>query len=183
MVDETQLIQKAKNGDRNALGQLYDTHQPKIYRYIAYRVGDRALAEDLTAEVFVTLVKKLHSYQDRGRPLIAWLYTIAGNIIKMHFRKHKHVELNPFSEEMIDQQATPDQVTDKRLTHAKLLAQLPRLTDEQGQVITMKFMEGFSNREIAKLMGKTEGSIKALQHRALQTLKSFLVEEASYESN
>ena len=183
MVDETQLIQKAKNGDRNALGQLYDIYHSKIFRYIAYRVGDRALAEDLTAEVFVTMVKKLHSFQDRGRPLLTWLYTIAGNIIKMHYRKHKHVELNPFSEEMIDQQATPDQVTDKRLTHANLLAQLPRLTEEQGQVIVLKFMDGFSNREIAQVLDKTEGAIKALQHRALQTLKGFLVEEASYESN
>ncbi|MFK7804010.1 MAG: RNA polymerase sigma factor [Anaerolineae bacterium] len=178
MVDETQLIQKAKNGDRDALGQLYDTHQPSIFRYIAYRIGDRALAEDLTAEVFVTMVKKLPSYQDRGKPLLAWLYTIAGNIIKMHYRKHKHVEFNPFSDEMIDQQATPDQVTDKRLAQAKLLAQLPRLTAEQSEVITLKFLEGFSNGEIAKLLGKTEGSIKALQHRALQTLKGFLVEEA-----
>lgn len=183
MVDETRLIQKAKNGDREALGRLYDTHQPNIFRYIAYRVGERALAEDLTAEVFVTMVKKLHTYEDRGRPLLAWLYTIAGNIVKMHHRKHKHVEFNPFSEEMIDQQASPDQIADKRMTHSKLLSYLPRLTEEQGQVIIMKFMEGFSNREIAKVLGKTEGSIKALQHRALQTLKSFLVEEVSYESS
>ena len=183
MVDETRLIQKAKNGDRNALGQLYDTHQPSIFRYIVYRVGDRALAEDLTAEVFVTMVRKLNSFQDRGRPLLAWLYTIAGNTIKMHYRKHKNVEFNPFSEEMIDQQASPDQITDKRLTHARLMNLLPRLTEEQGKVILLKFMEGFSNSEIAKALGKSEGSIKALQHRALQTLKGFLVEEASYESN
>ena len=183
MVDDNQLIEKAKNGDRSALGQLYDTHQPKIYRYIAYRVNDSALAEDLTAEVFVTMVRKLSSYQDRGRPLIAWLYTIAGNIIKMHYRKHGAVIFNPFPQEMIDQNDTPDQITDSKLTHAKLMAFIPRLTEEQRQVILMKFIDGFSNGEISRVLGKTEGSVKALQHRALQTLRNLMMEEMTYESS
>ncbi|MEM8859629.1 MAG: sigma-70 family RNA polymerase sigma factor, partial [Chloroflexota bacterium] len=181
MVDDKRLIKQAKAGDRKALGDLSDLHQPAIYRYLVYRVRDAALAEDITAEVFVTMVRKLHTFEDRGRPFLAWLYTIAGNAIRMHFRKQK-VEFSPFSEEMIDQNAAPDQIADKRLTHERLLAFIPHLTEEQSQVIFMKFMDGFSNREIAKVLGKTEGSIKALQHRALATLRNLLTQEVNIES-
>ena len=167
MVDESQLIVQAKNGDRDALGRLYDTHQPRIYRYIAYRVNDAALAEDLTAEVFVMMVRKLNTYQDRGRPLLAWLYTIARNIIHSHYRKHGKIEFKPFAEEMVDQNQSPDQITHNKLANSKLLSFIPRLTDEQSQVIVLKFLEGMNNKEIANILGKSEGSIKALQHLSL----------------
>ena len=183
MVDEAEQIRQAQNGDRDALGQLYDANHQKIFRYIAYRVGDSAVAEDLTAEVFVVMVRKLHSYEDRGKPFIAWLYTIAGNIVKMAYRKNKRVEFNPFPEEMIDQKETPDQIIEKRLTHAKLVSLLPRLTEEQHQVILLKFIEGFTNIEIAHMIGKKEGAVKGLQHRALQALKGLLLEEVSVEAS
>ncbi|MEM7799312.1 MAG: sigma-70 family RNA polymerase sigma factor [Chloroflexota bacterium] len=182
MVDDKHLIQQAQNGDRQALGALYDQYQPHIYRYFAYRLGDPLLAEDLTAELFVIMVKKLGDYKDQGRPLLAWLYTIAGNLIKMHFRSQNRVEFNPLPDEMMDQNATPDQIADSRLTQAKLMRVIPKLAEDQGRVIILKFIEGLTNREIAQLLDKSEGAIKSLQHRALHTLRGFLTEEVPREA-
>lgn len=181
MVDNKQLIQQAKSGNRQAIAALYDAYQVHIFRYVAYRVGDAALAEDLTAEAFLLMVKNLHTYEDRGRPFLAWLYTVAGNVVKMHYRRRKQTEFEPLPEEMIDHKANPAEITQTRLTQERLMTAMPRLTEIQRQVILLKFIEGFSNREVAAFLDKTEGSIKSLQHRALAALRRILAEEVQHE--
>jgi RNA polymerase sigma-70 factor (ECF subfamily) len=126
-------------------------------------------------------VKNMKQYEVRGRPFLAWLYTIAGNIVKMHYRRQKQAEFKPLPDEMIDHQANPADVTQSRLTHDHLLAAMSHLTDGQRQVILLKFIEGFSNAEIAAVMDKTEGAIRILQHRALLALRQNLAEKVQHE--
>ena len=182
MVDDRQLVKLAKEGDRGALAALYKEYQPRIYRYIAYRVGDAAVADDLTAEVFVSMVKNIRQYEDRGRPFLAWLYAVAGNVVKMHYRSQGKVEFEPLPDEMIDQEPTPAEIAQSRLTQERLVAAMPRLTEEQRQVILLKFIEGFDNNEIAAVMVKSEGAIRIMQHRALLALRRVLAEEAASRS-
>ena len=171
-----QIIKQAKQGDKEAIASLYRQYQGQIYRYIAYRVGDTSVADDLTADVFVSMVKAIGSYQQRGKPFLAWLYTIAGNVVKMHYRARSKQPVEPISEQIIDERASPADLAHNQLTQAKLLAVLPRLSEAQRQVILLKFIEGFSNREIAQLLGKNEGAIRILQHRAIQALRTLLAE-------
>ncbi len=177
MVSNRQLVRLAQQGDRNAVAELYRQNQARIYRYIAYRVGDTAVADDLTAEVFVSMVKNIGRFEDRGRPFLAWLYTIAGNIVKMHYRRQQKVAFEPLADEMIDHEANPAEITQQRLTGDRLMAAMPHLSEGQRQVILLKFIEGFDNAEIAGMMGKTEGAIRVLQHRALLALRRVLAEE------
>jgi RNA polymerase sigma-70 factor (ECF subfamily) len=181
MVNDRQLIKLAQEGDRSAIAALYSENQPRVYRYIAYRVGDAAVADDLTAEVFVSMVKNIRQFEYRGRPLLAWLYTIAGNMVKMHYRRQQIVEFEPLRDEMIDHNTNPAEITQSRLTQDRLMAAMPHLTEGQRQVILLKFIEGFGNAEIAAMMDKTEGAIRILQHRALLALRRVLVEEVQHE--
>ena len=181
MENDRQLVEQAQKGDRSAIAELYREHQPRIYRYIAYRVGDTAAADDLTAEVFVSMVKNINQFEYRGRPFLAWLYTVAGNVVKMHYRRQGRVEFEPLPSEMIDHKTNPAYITQSRLNQEKLMAAMPRLSDGQRQVILLKFIEGFDNAEIAAMMDKTEGAIRVLQHRALLALRQALAEEMAHE--
>lgn len=181
MIDEEGLVKQAQQGDRRAVAALYAEYRGFVYRYIAYRVGDPALAEDLTADVFVSMVRHIDKYEFRGRPFLAWLYAIAGNTCKMYFRRQKLAEFEPLPDEMIDGQIRPEDAAQLRLNQARLLAAMPRLTESQRQVILLKFVEGFSNGEAAAILEKSEGAIRVLQHRALAALRQALVEEGQYE--
>jgi len=178
MVNDQQLVKRAQQGDRSAVAELYRKNQPSVYRYIAYRVGSTAVADDLTAEVFVSMVKNINRYEYRGRPLLAWLYIIAGNIVKMHYRRQQKAEFEPLPDEMIDPKSNPEELAQIRLTQDRLMAAMPRLTEGQRQVILLKFIEGFDNTEIAAMLDNTEGAIRVLQHRALLALRRVLAEEA-----
>lgn len=181
MADDKRLVKQSKRGNQRAIAALYDAYQPRIYRYIAYRVGDTSVADDLTADVFVAMVKNIGNYEDQGRPFLAWLYTIAGNVVKMHYRRQNQTEFEPFSDELLAEGADPVEITHIRLTHERLLAAMPRLSEGQRQVILLKFIEGFSNVEVASLLDKSEGAIRIMQHRALTALRQALVEEVQHE--
>jgi RNA polymerase sigma-70 factor (ECF subfamily) len=181
MVDEKRLVKQAQQSDRSAVAALYAEYQASVYRYIAYRVGNPAVAEDLTADVFVLMVSNIGKYEYRGRPFLAWLYTIAGNVCKMYYRRQNRTEFEPLPEEMIDHETDPEDIAHNRLTHDRLLAAMPHLTDGQRQVILLKFIEGFDNAEVAAILDKTEGAIRVLQHRALTALRRALIEEVRHE--
>ena len=181
MENDQQLVILAKKGDRSALAELYGRHQPRIYRYIVYRVGDASVADDLTAEVFVSMVRSIGQYEYRGRPFLAWLYTIAGNVVKMHYRRQRKAQFEPLPDEMIDHNTNPANITQDRLTQDRLIAALPHLTEGQRQVILLKFIEGFDNSEIAAVMDRSEGAVRVLQHRALLALRRVLAEGVQHE--
>jgi RNA polymerase sigma-70 factor (ECF subfamily) len=172
--DEIRLIQQAKKGDPAAFAEIYDRHQPAIYRYIFYRVGDAATAEDLTSEVFVRLVERIDRFTYRGRPLLAWLYTIARNLVADHHRRAGQPSPLPLDERLMAGTADPEETVARRLTQQRLVAAIAHLTEDQRQVLLLRFVEGLDNETVARLLGKSVGAVKALQHRALAALRRIL---------
>ena len=172
--DEASLIQRAKNGEPAAFAEIYDLHQPTIYRYIFYHVGDVATAEDLTSEVFVRLVERIDSFTYRGRPLLAWLYTIARNLVMDYHRRAGRSLLLSLDEQLVAGTPDPEEAVEHTLTQRRLAAAIACLTDDQRQVILLKFVEGLDGETVARTLGKSVGAVKSLQHRALAALRRIL---------
>lgn len=174
-VDDRTLISEAQAGKEAAFSEIYRRYQPAVRTFIFYRIGDDMLADDLTAEVFVRLVDKIDTFVYRERPFIAWLYTIAGNIVKDHYRRHNRITKLPLLEDEIADSPGPAQTTDLFLAQDMLVEAMSELNEIQYQVIIYKFVENRSNPEVARLLGKTEGAVKSIQHRALDTMRRYLV--------
>jgi RNA polymerase sigma-70 factor (ECF subfamily) len=172
--DETRLIQRAKEGDPAAFAEIYDLHQPAVYHYTLCRVGDAVVAEDLTSEVFARLVEKIDHFTYQGRPLLAWLYTIARNLITDHQRRAVQKTMLPPYERLMTEADDLEQKVERGLARQRLVAALPSLTQDQRQVIHLKFIKGLDNAETARTLGKSVGAIKSLQHRALAALRRTL---------
>jgi RNA polymerase sigma-70 factor (ECF subfamily) len=176
MQDEVQLIQRARQGDLAAVSELYNLHVDRIYQYVRYRTGDDQTAEDLTAEVFLRAIESLGNYNDQGAPFVAWLYRIAHARVIDYYRSMKRHQTAPLDDPLLqDGLVTTDEVVDVDiLQNRSLWTALRQLTDDQQSVIVLKFVQGLSNAEIAQVLGKTEGAIKSLQRRALESLARLL---------
>lgn len=169
-MDETTLVQRARRMEPAAISALYRQHVQAIYRYIYYRVGDVQTAEDLTAEVFVRAIEGLPNYQSRGVPFAAWLYRIARARVADHFRREQRTGTVDLKEDWpADDDSLLVQVQ-RSFYHRKLRGAINQLTPDQQHVVILKFVEGLSNAEVAQILGKTEGAVKSLQHRALNAL-------------
>ena len=178
--DEGRLVRQARSGDSDSFARLYDAYVEHIYRYIYFRVTDDALAEDLTSQVFLKAWEHFDRYQPGGSPFLAWLYTIARNQVIDHYRTHK--ESVPL-DEAVALPAEVQGVSEQVEAHFELQAMrdaMQFLTEEQQQVLILKFMAGLKTHEIARMMKKGEGAVRALQMRALQTLAKFMEPEKSY---
>jgi RNA polymerase sigma-70 factor, ECF subfamily len=168
-INDSELVIRAKAGDQGAFTAIYERYSAAIYRYIYFRVGEAELAEDLQAEVFLRMLEGMERYEDRGWPISAWLYRIAHDrtVDTMRRRRNRqHVPLEAWSGTCDG----PDSTVDVRLDHEELNRVLDDLTDEQRQVIRLRFMADMSVQEVAQTLGRTEGSVKALQHRGIQSL-------------
>jgi RNA polymerase sigma-70 factor (ECF subfamily) len=179
--DEAQLIRRAQAGDPQALTALYDRYQPAIFTYLFYRLDDQAIAEELTGEVFVRMVEKIDRYQARGQPILAWLYTIARNLRNDHYRQAESARLLPLDETLVADHGDPPQTIEHQLAADCLRRALRHLTGDQQEVIVHKFVGDRSNAEVAVLLGKDEGAVKSLQHRALAALRRAIEKERCYE--
>ncbi len=174
---ESRLVRQAKSGDADAFTQLYDAYVERVYRYVYFRVTDEAVAEDLTSQVFLKAWEHLDRYQPGGSPFIAWLYTIARNQVIDHYRTHK--ESVPLEEAIAlpaDVQAVGEQV-ESRFELQAMRDALHFLTEDQQQVLILKFIAGLETHEIARMMNKGEGAMRALQMRALHALAKHLEPE------
>ena len=172
--DEARLVERAQQGDPAAFARIYERHQPAVYRYVYYRVGDAATAEDLTGEVFVRVVEKIDRFAYRGRPLLSWLYTIARNAVIDYQRRAGLTVMLPLDERLVAEGEDVEEAAERELTRRRLAAALGHLTEDQRQVILLKFVEEMSNEEVARTVGKSIGAVKALQHRALASLQRVL---------
>jgi RNA polymerase sigma-70 factor (ECF subfamily) len=175
--DETILVKRAVDGDVDAFGDLYTLHLNAIYRYIYYRIGDVQEAEDLTEQVFLKAWEALPGYQQKGKPFTSWLYRIAHNIVIDHHRQRKKhtlsVERLQTNELDKDQKSALQTVIESE--EAMVLATaLSQLTDEQQQVIVLRFVERFSHKEIAQVIDKNEGACRMIQYRALTKLQKII---------
>jgi RNA polymerase sigma-70 factor (ECF subfamily) len=173
--DESRLIEQAKRHDPNAISELYNRHVDQIYQYVVNRIGETAVAEDITADVFLRALESLAAYDDHGVPFAAWLYRIARARVIDHWRRTQRRGTVPFEDRVLpDWTAGEDVANGDVLQHTQLVVSLAYLTEDQQQVIVLKFMQGLNNAEVAQIMGKTEGAIKALQRRGLEALARLL---------
>ena len=164
------LVQRAQAGDDAAFTQLYEQYAPAIYRYLYMRVQDASLAEDLRAEVFARMFEGLPRYQDRGWPISAWLYRIAHDRSVDTLRaqsRRQQVSL----EKCGGTCEGPEQRVGLQLDCEELHRNLYALTTDQRRVIQLRFLAEMSIQEVAQQLGRTEGAVKALQRRGLQTLE------------
>jgi RNA polymerase sigma-70 factor (TIGR02952 family) len=172
------LVRQAQTGDAEAFGRLYDHYVTMVHRYVYHRVGDRAFAEDVTSETFVRALRRIDSLSFQGRDVGAWLVTIARNIIRDHV-KSSRFRLEITTADMRDaDRATdgPEDAVVAHLTNQQLLACVQQLNSEQQECIVLRFLQGLSVAETAAVMGKKDGAIKALQHRAVRRLAALLPE-------
>lgn len=179
---ERGLIERAQAGEESALVELYQRHYAPIHDYFAYRLADPAIADDLSAEVFERMVRHLGSFQLRGRPLLSWLYTIARNLLAEHHRRNGQVQILSLSEHLPSREPDPEVSLEEHLSSQALARALSQLTEAQQQVIIARFVEGRPIAEVAAILERTEGSIKALQFRALAALQRALAKEEQHGS-
>lgn len=175
-VGQQDLIRRAKQRDEAAWEEIYERHKQGIHRYVYYQVSDAPLAEDLMQEVFLKAVEAIDSFEFRGISLSAWLYRIARNLIINHYRRQPEQKELTLDECVAASEEDTSAAVEKRFGQRELWKALGGLTELQREVIILKFIEGFSNSEVAHVMGKPEGAIKSLQHRALAALRRILEE-------
>jgi len=169
------LVERAQQGDRGALEELYLIHFDRIYSYLHVSVGNRHDAEDLTTQTFLRMLESIGKFRWQSAPFSAWLFRIAHNLAMDHFRATKRWQ----PEEEVPE-PEPDESTSaeagalEAIGRKSMLELIEDLSPEQQQVLTLKFVFNFANAEAATILGKTEGAIKSLQHRALVSLQKQL---------
>ncbi len=163
------LVERAAEGDFEAYGELYSIHLDRIYRYVFHQVKDKMTAEDITEEVFIKAWKAIDSCRGREQTFLPWLYRIAQNQVIDNLRsrrKHPTIEI-----ETVDTAGGPQLEAEGDWERQELLGIIACLPQNQRQVIILKFIEGLDNREIADIMGKSQGAIRVSQMRALAKLR------------
>jgi RNA polymerase sigma-70 factor (ECF subfamily) len=180
---EDNLIRRAQSLDPGALAELYDRHFDGIYRYLYTRLRHQADAEDLTEQVFLKMVDSIERYRPSGVAFSSWLYRIAHNLLVDRYRRSSRdaVEL---STELRDSRPSADPVimAQNSEDRRRLMQAIERLTAEQQQVITMRFIDNLEVEEIARLTHRRPGAIHSMQHRALASLYRFLMEQEQVEA-
>ncbi len=173
------VIDRARSGDRAAFAELYDTHVDSVYRYLMYRVREPSDAEDLASEVFTRAFANIHRYKWQGKSFLAWLYTIARNAVTDRRRRDRPtVELdNAYG--LAAQGPTAHELAVRGEDVEALRGAVKHLTGEQQEVLVLRFVENLSSREVANILGKNEGAIRALQFRALGRLRKILRDQLS----
>lgn len=179
MQDEEGLVRRAQQ-EPEAFAQIYEEYFDKIYRYIVIRIGSEAEAEDLTQQVFLNALKSISSFKWRGVPFSAWLYRIAHNQVVDHLRKktkHATESLDGMVKAVVSDD-NPQMELERKVEIEQVLLATERLTEAQREVISLRFASELSVAEAARVMGKSEGAIKALQHSAIVTLRKALISES-----
>lgn len=168
--DENALLRRATQLDQDALSLIHNRYYDLIYRYISYRVDDVHAVEDLTSEVFTRFLVALRARKGPQDTLRGWFYGTAANVVKEHYRDRRRSD-----HELLDDAAPsagrgPDEDFDRQLANSRLRAALAELTEEQQQVLALRYGFDMPFREVAETLKKTEGSVKMLQTRAIATL-------------
>ncbi len=170
MQDELLLLHRAKSLDQDALTQVHEQYYDAIYRYVAYRVNDLQTAEDLTSEVFIRF---LHAIQQKNAPqntIRGWLFGAASLILKEHYRKKKRTQLTELNDAIPGEWMEPTEKLEAQEKKQALHRAIADLTEEQQQVLALRFGSEMPVRDVAKTMNKSEGSVKMLQVRAIAAL-------------
>lgn len=174
MHDELKLLARARALEQDALAEIHDHYYGPIFRYIAMRVGDHQTAEDLTSEVFLRLLSALRDYTAPDRTLRGWLYAVAFRVVKDHYRQQYRRQEQKLHEGIPARNPAPAEVVAEKITWERVQAALHLLSDDQQNVVALRFGAELSIRETAEALDKSEGAVKQLQLRAIASLTRHL---------
>ncbi len=176
MSTEEYVVSRAVKGNGEAFAQLYEEHFDKIYRYIHLRLGNQAEAEDLTQEVFVKALEAIGSYKWRNLPFASWLFRIAHNQVIDYFRKEGRVEKVAWDDNIAHvDEPNPAVVAEQRLESEALSDNVKKLPPAQREVISLRFGAELSIAEVAEALGKSPGTVKALQYNGIVALRKMML--------
>lgn len=168
------LLQKAQDFDPDALGQIFDNHYEQIYSYVLRRLGKEDLAQNIVSETFCRLLESYHKGKGPADVVLYWMYRVAHNLVVDVYRQSDRQPL-PLNEGVLsDKGPEPEEAILQQQTNNHVRWALAQLTEDQQQVLALKFFEGMDNGQVAAIMQKTIGSVKSLQHRGLASLERFL---------
>ncbi len=172
MEEVRRLVERAQQGDRDALEELYLIHFDRIYSYLHMSVGNRHDAEDLTTQTFLKMLESIKRFRWQSAPFSAWLFRIAHNLAMDHFRARRRWQPEEeVPEPPGEEEPSAEMQAMQSLGRQSMLDLIENLSPEQQQVLTLKFVFNFPNGDVATILGKTEGAVKSLQHRALVSLQ------------
>lgn len=173
--DDSRRLEKAQAFDQKTLAAIYDDYYPSLYKYISRQVSDMETARDLTAETFQRFLQALDRGHGPDENLKAWLYRAAHNVVVDHYRRQEHRRHLPLPEQLVDGDVDLARSAEISMTAERVHDALQHLTPDQRQVVTLKFLAGLSNKEVAAVMNKPIGAVKSLQHRGLAALQRQLI--------
>jgi RNA polymerase sigma-70 factor (ECF subfamily) len=177
--DIREVLERAKNGEKEAFSRVYTEYYSPIYKYLFVRTHNKELTEDLTQDVFLKAYKSLSSFKSTGSSPLAYFYTIARNTL-IDFRRKRNIDtvtdediFERIKDTSHDAEKNPEDAAIHSEDSRKIHEYIHKLTEEQREIITLKFMNGLENKEIAEITGKTEAAIRQMQVRALRTLSVY----------
>src|SRR5438132_1729286 len=172
--DDRPLIERVRKWEQDAVRALYDRYFDRIYNSVYARLGRAEDAEDLAIDTMTRSLTRLDLFQDQGVAFSSWVYRIAHNATIDHYRRHGKVPLVPLDDATLPQSADPSELAMEQLSYEHLRLALRDLTDEQQQVLILRFFQDLTAAQVAGIMGKSVGAAQALQHRALGSLERAL---------
>jgi RNA polymerase sigma-70 factor (ECF subfamily) len=167
--------EKTRNNEER-LAALYEEYYDKIARYIYTRIGDKSESEDLASEVFLKALKSIKTYRDIGPPMQAWLFKIAHNLVVDHLRKVTKYKTIPIETVEIQDEDDPQKTAETNIEMERVAMAMQQLTDEQKEVIRLRFLGGLSSSEVSGLLNKSDGAVREMQRAALEKLRGLLGE-------
>jgi RNA polymerase sigma-70 factor, ECF subfamily len=174
-VTDTELLFRAQDGNAEAFGELYERHAQSVFRFLYSHLSNRLDAEDLTGEVFLRAWRSLPKFREQGVPFVAYLLRVARNALIDFYRRTRNVQEDDIEETVIvDHTTGPAEAVGTQLESRELRQTMQRLNDDYRLVLTLRFISELSVEETAAVMGKSDGAVRVLQHRALATLRKLL---------
>jgi RNA polymerase sigma-70 factor (ECF subfamily) len=177
--DLRQEVRRAARGDGDSAGLLFDHYYPRVYRYALSKLGRAQDAEDVAAETFARVLRRLDRFRWRGAGFEAWIFRIAYNLIVDQYRGSGREELSEESDER-SENVTPEDLYFQTETASELSKMLSKLSDDQREVLLLRFVAGLETDEITKVMGRSSNAIRQLQFRALDSLRKQLPQGSSH---
>ena len=174
MSDEESTARRLQKREPEAWSAVYEEYFPKVYRYIALRVSNRTEAEDLTEQAFLKALQSIDSFKWRGVPFSAWLFRIARNLVIDFWRTDKSKTFLPLDESLVNDDDDPEVITERNFDIKQVFQAIGQLTQSQREVIELRFFGGLSVAEASRVLGKSEGAVKVMQHSALVALRKRL---------
>lgn len=161
--------------DKEALlSSLYEEYYDKIAKYAYVRIGNKAEAEDIAGDVFLKAIKSLKTYKERGVPMQAWLFRIAHNLVVDYFRKNKNYRTVPIDDIQIESETNPVATTERNLEIERVKEAMVQLTNEQREVIKLRFFGELSSKEAGQVLNKSDGAVREMQRAAIEKLRNLL---------